>query len=135
MTILRYDVIYMDDDPMMVELFTQFIGWKYRHWNAFSITNPLLLWKQVRARELAARVWIIDVMMPEKNGCDIAEAIRAQYGSAEQIIGYTALETGTLRSDPQYSRRLELFNHIVRKNEGIARVLLLAEELLAQAAP
>lgn len=125
-----YDVVYMDDDPMMTELFDQFATWKYRHWQAYSCTDPLALYHQVTTGEINAQVWIIDIMMPKKNGAEIAAAIRERYGPAAMIIGYTALEPAALREDPQYSHGLHMFSKIVRKNEGIASLLKQADALV-----
>lgn len=125
-----FDVIYMDDDQMMADLFSQFIGWKYPRWRAHAFTNPVLLHRELRAGDIEAKVWIIDIMMPEINGCQIAAAIREHYGQDQVILGYTALEPETLHEDPQYSTGLHLFTRIVRKNEGMARLLSLADTLL-----
>ena len=125
-----FDVIYIDDDPMMTELFNQFINWKYRAWRAYACTDPVLLWKQIRAGELTAKVWIIDIMMPDKDGGEIACAVRERFGADVPVLGYTALELTTLQNDPAYSHSLEHFTQIVRKNEGIARVLALADGMM-----
>lgn len=130
----HFDVIYVDDDPMMTELFNQFVSWKYQQWRAYSFTDPLMLSNQIDQEEISARVWIIDLMMPEKNGTELAAAIREKYGEQEMIIGYTALETHVLQFDPQYSSGLQNFSQIVKKNEGISRLLGLADNLLRQQA-
>jgi CheY-like chemotaxis protein len=126
----QFDVIYMDDDPMMTELFNQFVSWKYQQWRSYSFTDPLTLYKQINQDEVSAKVWIIDLMMPEKNGTEIAAAIREKYGMDAVIIGYTALETHVLQVDPQYSGGLRNFSEIVKKNEGISRLLGLADSLI-----
>lgn len=130
-----FDVIYIDDDPMMAELFNQFISWKYQHWRAYAFTDPVLLYKQITAGEVNARVWIIDLMMPGKNGVELATAVRAQYGPQAMIVGYTALETQVLQADPEYCGGLDLFTHLIRKNEGIARVLALADSEVRKQLP
>ena len=130
-----FDVVYIDDDPMMADLFNQFISWKYQHWHAYAFTDPVLVHKQVTAGELDTRVWIIDLMMPQTNGVDLAAAVRAQYGQDAVIVGYTALETHVLEMDPEYSQGLDLFSHLIRKNEGIARVLALADAEVRKARP
>lgn len=124
------DVVYMDDDPMMVDLVQQFISWKYQQWKVCSFTDPQVLSNQIEAGEIAARVWIIDLMMPVKNGPEIAREIREKFGPRSAILGYTALEPVTLQSDPQYRDGLMYFTQLVRKNEGIARLLGLADDLL-----
>lgn len=130
----HFDVIYMDDDPMMTELFNQYISWKYQQWRAYSFTDPLMLYKQIRRGEIQAKVWIIDIMMPEKSGPDLAAAIREQFGPQEVILGYTALEPHVLQADPQYNTGLHYFTQIVKKNEGISRLLSLADSLIRRPA-
>lgn len=125
-----FDVIYIDDDPMMTELFNQFISWKYRQWHAYAYTDPVTLWNQIANGDVTAKVWIIDIMMPDKNGAEIACAIREKFGEQVPVVGYTALEPTTLQNDSQYSTGLHYFSQIVRKNEGIAKVLEVVDGLL-----
>jgi CheY-like chemotaxis protein len=127
---MMYDVVYMDDDPMMTELFDQFATWKYRQWRAFSFNDPVVLYNQVMAGTIDAQVWIIDIMMPKKNGTEIAAAIRERFGAGAMILGYTALEPAALQEDPLYNQGLHLFSKIVRKNEGIASLLKQADALV-----
>lgn len=112
---------------MMAELFNQFISWKYQHWHAYAFTDPAVLYRQIADSEVDARVWIIDLMMPETNGVQLAASIRERCGPQSVIVGYTALETKILQMDPEYSGGLDLFTYLIRKNEGIARVLTLAD--------
>jgi CheY-like chemotaxis protein len=130
-----FDVVYIDDDPLMAELFNQFISWKYQHWHAYAFTDPVVVLQQVQAGEVNARVWIIDLMMPNTNGVELAAAVRAQYGPDAVIVGYTALETQVLETDPEYSQGLDWFNHLMRKNEGIARLLTLADSEVRKQRP
>jgi len=120
----------MDDDPMMADLFNQFVSWKYSAWCTHAFTDPVLFYRQIRAGEIGAKVWIVDIMMPQVNGCQIAAAIREQMGQEQVILGYTALEPSTLYGEPEYSGGMHFFTQVVRKNEGIARVLSLAESLM-----
>lgn len=125
-----YDVIYMDDDPMMTELFNQFVGWRYQQWRVNTYTDPLVLHKQIRSGEVNARVWVIDIMMPKINGAELASEIRALYGVDVPVLGYTALERSALDADEQYRQGLHHFTQIVRKNEGIARLLDIVDNFL-----
>lgn len=130
MPVHHFDVIYIDDDPMMTELFNQFTRWKYGDWRSYAITDPLMLYNQIRAGDITARVWIVDIMMPGKNGTEVAAAIRERYGAGANIVGYTALEPQTLKTDPEYSGGLDNFSCIILKNEGIAHLLGLADGLV-----
>lgn len=130
-----FDVIYIDDDPMMADLFNQFISWKYPQWRAYAFTDPVMLYRQIISGEVASRVWIIDLMMPEKNGVELARAVLEQYGAEQVLIGYTALETQVLEGDPAYSGGLDLFTHLIRKNEGIGRLLALADNEVRRQRP
>jgi DNA-binding response OmpR family regulator len=120
----------MDDDPMMADLLNQFISWKFSGWKAYTFTDPMLLYRKIKAGEVGARDWVVDIMMPEVNGCQIAAAIRQQFDDDQVILGYTALEPGTIQDDPEYRDGLQFFTQVVRKNEGIARLLGLAESLM-----
>lgn len=119
----QYDLIYVDDDSTMVAIFEQVIKLKYRHWRATSFADPLVIFEKISGQQIAARVWIIDLMMPKKNGVEIAQAIRAAGQADAVLIAYTALDPRALARRPEYGTGLHLFERIVGKQEGFIKIL------------
>jgi CheY-like chemotaxis protein len=81
--------------------------------------------------QISSKVWIIDMMMPNKNGADIAEAVREKQGSDPVLLAYTALEKRTLQTQAAYSHGMHHFNHVINKREDFTSILSLVEVWVA----
>lgn len=127
MTMNNYDVIYIDDEPTMTDIFNQFVNFKFKHWRAVSYTNSQDLYDKIKANEISAVVWIVDIMMPQKNGTEIAAAVNAECEPGTIILGYTALDTHTLETKPEYRDGLKHFTRIMNKQENFVNLLDLVD--------
>ncbi len=132
MAMQNFDVIYIDDEPTMTDIFTQFVNFKFKHWRACAFTNSQELYEKIVANEVSAVVWIVDIMMPQKNGIDIAEAIRQENGEKPVVLAYTALDRRVLETESTYQRGLKYFNHFINKKEDFSSILSLVEIWIGQ---
>jgi response regulator of citrate/malate metabolism len=123
MAMLNYDVIYIDDEPTMTDIFNQFVNYKYKHWRACAYTNSQDLYEKILANEVSAAVWIVDIMMPQKNGTEIAAAVSRECGPGTVILGYTALDQHTLGSRTEYKEGLRYFSKIINKQDNFSNLL------------
>ena len=123
----EYDIIMIDDEVSVTDIFQQYVLWKYAHWRFMTCSNPMLLYDAIEKGQMRAKVWVIDIMMPNKNGTEIAEAIRKNHGDEPVLLAYTALERRTLDTHEAYRNGMKHFNHIVNKREDFFSVLSLAE--------
>ena len=127
MAMNNYDVIYIDDEPTMTDIFTQFVNYKFKNWRACSYNNSQELFEKISAHDVSAVVWIIDIMMPQKNGTEIAAAVAAQCEPGTVILGYTALDPYSLDSRPEYKEGLKHFSRIINKQENFGNLLDLVD--------
>jgi DNA-binding NtrC family response regulator len=132
MAMSNYDVIFIDDETTMIDIFTQYVNWKYKHWRACSFVDSQDLFDRITTNQLSAVVWIIDIMMPRKNGTEIAAAITRECGPGTIILGYTALDTHTLDSRPEYKDGLKYFSRIINKQENFNNLLDLVDAWVKQ---
>jgi DNA-binding NtrC family response regulator len=119
----QYDAIYIDDERDMTSMFTTFIKIKYKAWRFRTYNNSMEAWIEIMEDRVHAKVWLLDIMMPNKDGTVIAEALAKYSSPAPVILGYTALDPLSLKDQPQYKDRLVYFNHIVNKQESISELL------------
>ncbi len=127
-----YDVVIIDDEPSVTDLFQHYILWKYKSWHFMTFNNPSILFTAVSSGQVAAKVWVLDMMMPQKNGADLAVAIREQQGHAPIIMAYTALEKRSLETNPAYQHGIHHLNQVINKREDIPAILSLIEVWIAQ---
>jgi FixJ family two-component response regulator len=123
----EFDVIVIDDEVTVTQIFQQYFLWKYKDWRYQTFNNPETLLDSIARFNLTAKVWIIDIMMPGKNGAEIAAFIRQQYGQAPVVLAYTALDRQLLESEEKYKNGMKHFNHIISKKEDFASILSLVE--------
>ncbi len=123
----NYDVVIIDDEISVTDIFQQYILHKYNNWRFITFTNSQLLYEAITNGQISAKVWVIDMMMPNKNGADIAEAVRNQQGSEPIILAYTALEKRTLETQETYRHGMHYFNHVINKREDFTSILSLIE--------
>jgi len=72
------------------------------------------------------------MMMPGKNGADIAVAIRKLFGPTPVLLAYTALDKRTLETQEAYRHGMQHFNHVINKREDFTSILSLIEVWIAQ---
>jgi DNA-binding NarL/FixJ family response regulator len=135
MAMTNYDVIFIDDEPTMTDIFQQYVKWKYSHWRACSFNNPVDLYNKILADQVSAVVWIVDIMMPGRNGGEIAEAIQHESAPGTIIIGYTALDLPTLDSRAEFKGKLIHFTRIISKQENFGDLLELVDTWVKQGKP
>jgi DNA-binding response OmpR family regulator len=122
-----FDVIFIDDEPSLTDIFQHYVLWKYKDWRFMTFTNSVLAYNEIVNNKLSATVWIIDLMMPGKNGAQIAAAVRAMHGDAPVVLAYTALDRQTLYTQEQYRDGLCYFNNILNKREDLPDILSLVD--------
>jgi len=127
MAMNNYDVIYVDDEPTMTDIFNQFVTYKFKDWRTCSFNNSQELFEKISSNEISAVVWIIDIMMPQKNGTEIAEAVAHECEPGTTILGYTALDPHTLDSKVEYKNGLRHFSKIINKQENFSNLLDLVD--------
>lgn len=123
----EYDLIIIDDEVSVTDIFQQYVLWKYAHWRFMTFSNPQIVFDAIVKGQMRAKVWVIDIMMPNKNGTEIAEAIRQHHGDESVLLAYTALDRHSLDTHEAYRNGMKYFNHIVNKRDDFPSVLSLAE--------
>ncbi len=123
MSMENFDVIYIDDEPTMTDIFNQFVNYKFKHWRASAYTNSQELYDKIIANEVSAVVWIVDIMMPQKNGTQIAEVVSRESQPGTVILGYTALDQHSLGTRPEYKEGLRFFSKIINKQDNFSNLL------------
>ena len=123
----EFDVIVIDDESNVTQIFQQYFLWKYKNWRFQTFNDPVNLLDSITKFDLKAKVWIIDIMMPVKNGTEVAAFIRQQHGQAPIVLAYTALDRHLLESEEKYKHGMKHFNHIISKKEDFSSILSLVE--------
>lgn len=126
-----YDVVIIDDEVSVTDIFQQYIIYKYKDWRFMTFNNSQMAHEAITNGQLEAKVWVIDMMMPNKNGADIAEAVRKSQGDDPVVLAYTALEKRTLETQDAYSHGMKYFNHVINKREDFTSILSLIEVWIA----
>ena len=126
-----FDVVIIDDESTVTDLFQQFILWKYKDWKFLTFNNSDILHTSIINGNISSKVWVIDMMMPGKNGADIAIAVRGQQGDAPVLLAYTALDKRTLETQDTYQKGINHFNHVINKREDFPSILSLIEVWIA----
>ena len=127
MSSATYDVVIIDDEVSVTGLFQQFIIWKFQDWRFMTFNDSQIAYNAIANGQIKAKVWVIDMMMPNKNGADIAEAVREFQGDSSVLLAFTALEKRTLETQEAYRHGMHHFNHVINKCEDITSVLSLIE--------
>ena len=122
-----FDVVFIDDEVSLTEIFQHYVLAKYRNWRFITFSNSTMVYNEVIDKQLSATVWIIDLMMPGKNGSQIASAIRKHYGQSPVIIAYTALDRQQIQHEPEYREGVVHFNQIINKMEDPVSLLSLVD--------
>jgi DNA-binding NtrC family response regulator len=123
----NYDVVIIDDEVSVTDIFQQYLIYKYKDWRFMTFNNSQIAHTAIANGQLSAKVWIIDMMMPNKNGADIAEAVRDAQGGDPVLLAYTALEKRTLETQEAYKHGMHHFNHVINKREDFTSILSLIE--------
>ena len=127
-----YDVVIIDDEVSVTDIFQQYIIWKYKGWRFMTFNNSQIAHAAISNGQITAKVWVIDMMMPNKNGADIATAVRDIQGHEPVLLAYTALEKRTLETQAAYQHGMHHFNHVINKREDFTSILSLIEVWVSQ---
>ena len=122
-----FDVVFIDDEVSLTEIFQHYVLMKYKEWRFTTFSNPNMAYEQIMNQHLTAAVWIVDMMMPGKNGAQIAEAIRARNGSDPVVLAYTALDREELQRQDDYRGGLQHFDRVVNKRSDLPDLLSLVD--------
>ncbi len=129
----KYDVVFIDDEKTLTEIFQHYALTKFKDWQFITFTNSSLAYNQIVNHRLSARVWIVDMMMPGKNGADIAAAIREnQNGSRPVVWAYTALDRQDLQRQAAYQKGLPCIDRVMNKREDMVDLLSLVDTMVTQ---
>ena len=128
---LDYDVVIIDDEVSVTDIFQQYIIYKYKDWRFMTFNNSQMAHSTIASGQIKAKVWVIDMMMPNKNGADIAEAVREAQGGDPVVLAYTALEKRTLETQDANRHGMHHFNHVINKREDFTSILSLIEVWVA----
>lgn len=129
----KYDVIFIDDVVTLTDIFQQYIIWNYNDWSFLTFNNSSLAHSAIINNRITAAVWIIDMMMPQKNGADLAKAIRSQSGDMPILLAYSALDRRALESNDSYRDGMPHFNQIINKKEDLSSILSLVDVFIKEA--
>ena len=129
----EFDVIFIDDEVTLTEIFQYFVMTKYKKWRFTTFCNAPQAYSQIVDQRLTASVWIVDMIMPGKNGAQIAEAIRAnQNGDRPVVLAYTALDRSDLKRFKEYKESIQHFSGVINKREDLADLLSLVDTWVSQ---
>ena len=128
-----FDVVFIDDEVTLTEIFQYFALTKYKDWRFTTFSNASMAYDQIVNHHLSASVWIIDIMMPGKNGTQIAEAIRSnQNGNQPVVLAYTALDRSELYRFAEYKDGIKHFTSVINKRDDLPDVLSLVDTWVSQ---
>ncbi len=134
MAMNNFDVIFIDDEPNMTDIFNTFVSFRFKHWRACAFSDSQELYEKIIANEVSAVVWIVDIMMPQKNGTEIAAAVSRECAPGTVILGYTALDSHTLSSRKEYKEGLKFFSRIINKQDNFSNLLDLVDVMIKKEA-
>jgi DNA-binding NtrC family response regulator len=127
-----YDVVIIDDEVSVTDIFQQYILWKFSDWRFLTFNNSTIAYNAISREQITAHVWVIDMMMPNKNGADIAEIVRQKQGTNPVLLAYTALDRSVLNTQEAYRDGIKHFNHVVNKREDFTSILSLIEVWISE---
>ncbi len=122
-----YDVIFIDDEASLTEIFQHYVLAKYKSWRFLTFSNSVSAYNEIVHNDLQATVWIVDMMMPGRNGAQIASAIRTSCGSSPVVLAYTALDRQELYDHEEYRDSVDHFNQVMNKREDLTSLLSLVD--------
>lgn len=130
---ITFDVVFIDDEITLLEIFQHYVLAKHGDWRFTTFSNASLAYQEILSRRLAAKVWILDLMMPGRNGAEIAEVVRQKGGESPVVLAYTALDSEQIMNDESYRDKMGHFDTVINKKEDIASVLSLVDVWVQQA--
>lgn len=120
----QYDVVYVDDERSITQIFTTYAKLEHDTWNFAAFNNSVDVYNQIQQNLIGSRVWLLDIMMPQRNGVEIANLIKKMHPDSV-VLGYTALDPMDVKS--KFGTQANAFNKIIRKNESVLEVLALMD--------
>ena len=129
---LTFDVVFIDDEVSLTEIFQHYVLAKHSDWRFTTFSNASLAYDEIVNQRLSAKVWILDLMMPGRNGAEIAEVVRKKGSPDQVILAYTALDRQQVLEEESYRGKLEHFNKLINKKEDIVSVLSLVDVWVQQ---
>ena len=127
-----FDVVFIDDEASLTDIFQHYVLMKYKDWRFTTFTSANLVYEQITKQDLKAAVWIVDMMMPGKNGAQIAEAIRSNHGNGPVVLAYTALDRDELYQHDEYRGGMHHFDRVVNKRSDLPDLLSLIDVWVTQ---
>lgn len=121
------DVVFIDDEVSLTEIFQHYVLAKYKDWRFLAFSNSNTAYQEIMHHQLTATVWIIDLMMPGKNGADIAQAVRRKHGQTPIVLAYTALDRQDIQKHDEYREGMVYFNKVINKMEDPLSLLALVD--------
>ena len=128
-----YDAILIDDESALGEIFQHYVLFKFKEWRFLTFSNADLAYEQITQNNLDATVWIVDLMMPGKNGVQIAEAIRSKHGSTPVVLAYTAIDPQDVEKHTEYRDGVNYFTNLINKRFDIPNLLELVNSCINSA--
>jgi DNA-binding response OmpR family regulator len=122
-----FDVIFIDDEVSLTEIFQHYVLSKYKNWRFQAFSNATMAYNEILNDHLSAVVWIVDLMMPGKNGAQIANAIRQKHGRQPVVLAYTALDRQDIQRQDAYRDSLCQFDQIINKMDDPVSLLSLVD--------
>jgi DNA-binding response OmpR family regulator len=126
-----YDAILIDDEAALGEIFQHYVLFKFKEWRFLTFSNSDVAYEQIMQNNLDATVWIVDLMMPGKNGVQIAEAIRAKHGTTPVVLAYTAIDPQDVEKHIEYQDGVDHFTRLINKRFDIPNLLELVNNWIA----
>jgi DNA-binding NtrC family response regulator len=122
MAVEKYDLIFVDDEMGITVLFNTVVQMQFPQLVYTSFNDSEAVYEMVNQKLIQSKVWILDIMMPRRNGVEIADLIR-QVDPEAIIIGYTALDPVSLKLD--YGPKASAFKNILSKSASVFEVISL----------
>ena len=64
MSSLNYDVVIIDDEVSVTDIFQQYIIYKYKDWRFRTFNNSQMAYEAIMDDQLTSKVWVIDRNAP-----------------------------------------------------------------------
>jgi CheY-like chemotaxis protein len=120
MGIVNYDLVYVDDEGVLANLFCGIAKTMCPGKRIKGYTSPKLLLNDLENNRIVTSNLLLDLMMREMNGIELAKKLRNLCGDQAKIYFYTALPSEAVS---KYSRDVE-FNGVFFKGQHTPQYIL-----------